>query len=339
MVPFALRSTPPLMASTALLSAYNHANDPTSFDALALHREAAAATARTHPGVGDEFNMAKIQAEKEEWKAFVNWLMDERRVEKLRVVCEERDRRLREVTKTEPVDDWDDYEVESLQPRKRRVTPSIPPFSYAPINKKKTVQKVEGDPNERGGIFRITALKSASASPANSTPGPTASSSKSVTPMSSYIRPPLSVPYRSGSPRRADRRRNGLFAAMGEFSPRGRGGTYTPPRVLPNGDETAVFGSPSPAPSLKSFDFISPLGAVKRGKLAIDMDDDTVMQPRNSLSGNLEAVQEEGEEDDGVPAWTLVSKRRTKRAGSAPVENVDKVERMTKAVSSDDLVL
>jgi hypothetical protein len=38
---------------------------------------------------------AKIRASKDTWKKFVNWLMDERRIEKLRSLCEERDRRLK----------------------------------------------------------------------------------------------------------------------------------------------------------------------------------------------------------------------------------------------------
>lgn len=339
MVPFYLRSSPPLMAATNLLSAYNHANEPTSFDALASNREAAAAHARTHPGVGDEDSLAKIQVDKDKWKKFVNWLMDERRVEKLRALCEERGRRLREVTKTTPTDvsEWDDYH--ESQPRKRRVTPSIAPFSYRDI-KKNTLEKLEGNPNERGGIFKITSVSSTSSSPTSSAATLSTASTRATTPMSAYIRPALSaVPYRAGSPRRADRRRNGIFTGLGEFSPRARGGTYTPPRVLPNGDETAVFGSPSPAPSLKSFDFISPLGPVKLGRLSTDIDDDTVMQAKSG--SNLEAVLEEGEEDDrSTPAWTLaVSKRRSRRAGSAPVENVDKAEHRAKVTSSDDLVL
>jgi len=336
------------MASTSLLSAYHHAANPSTFDMVAAHRESAAAHSRTHPGAGDEEVIAKAKAEKEQWGKFTAWLMDERRVEKLRALVEERDRRLKAVTQSEAADSFDDVDdKDQSKPRKKRVTASLLPFTYVATQHK--VSKVEGDPNDRGGIFKVSNLPSSptpTPSPASSTrePKPTRSLGTwgnqgspvgARTPMSSYIRPALSAPYRSSSPRRAERRRNGVFAGIGEFSPRPRGGTYTPPRVLPNGDETAVFGSPSPAPpSLKKFDFVSPLGPVKFGTLTTDIDDDTIMQPKNKPVGNLEAVLEEGEDEDN---WSLVTNRRHKRAGSAPVEKTEKSA--VKLNASDDLVL
>ncbi len=330
MIPLELRSSPPLLASTELISAFNHALNPTAFDAMAINREQAAAYARTHPGAGDEDTVAKIAAEKESWKKFVNWLMDERRVEKLRNLSEERDKRLREVTtssyKDNDANGCDEEAENGRASRKRRVSASMPPFAYANT---KTVHKIESESNERGGIFRIAPLNGSPSSGQGSS-----GSSRSLTPMSSYIRPALAVPLRPNSPRRADRRRNGVFAGLGEFSPR-RGSTYTPPRVLPSGDETAPF-SPSPAPSLKSFDFCSPLGSKYKCN-----DDDVVMASKNGNMGSgLEAVKEEdGEEGD----WTVVSKTRrndrSRRAGSEPCEKAKAVVPRPAGMGSDDIAL
>jgi hypothetical protein len=287
---------------------------------VAAHRESAAAHARTHPGAGDDAIIAKSKVEKEQWNKFSAWLMDERRVEKLRALVEERDRRLKAITQSDVVDVDDDGD----KPRKRRVTASFPPFNY--VNTQHTVQKVEGDSSERGGIFKVTT---------RSTPPrePKTPNNSVKTPMATYIRPALSTPYRPSSPRRTERRRNGIFNVAGDFSPRPRGRNYTPPRLLPNGDETAPFGSPSPAPSRHKFDFVSPLGPVKLGTLT-DADEDTIMQPKNSLGSSLEAVQEEGEEEG---SWTVVTHRRQKRAGSAPVDKAEKS--VVPPNSSDDLVL
>lgn len=332
MIPLELRSSPPLLASEELLSAYNHALNPTAFDAVAANREQAAAYARTHPGAGDEESLAELGEEKEKWKKFVNWLMDERRVEKLRNLSEERDKRLREVT-TSCLDDCGTNdcgeEAESGHTsRKRRVAVSVPPFSYTNT---KTVHKVETESTERGGIFRIAPL---SGSP-TSTQG-SSSSSRCVTPMSSFIRPALSAPHRPSSPRRTDRRRNSAFAAVGEFSPRNRGSTYTPPRVLPSGDEVAPF-TPSPAPSLKSFDFCSPFAAKYKPS-----DDDIIMVSKSGGMGtSLEAVREEdGEEGD----WTVVVTRarrsvRSRRAGSEPCEKAKAVVPRSAGMGSDDIEL
>lgn len=332
MIPLELRSSPPLLASIDLISAYNHALNPSIFDAVAANREQAAAYARTHPGAGDEDSAANLAAEKEKWKKFVNWLMDERRVEKLRNLSEERDKRLREVTSTcfedcdtnGCVDDGEEVRVS----RKRRVAASAPPFTYTNT---KTVQKVETESNERGGIFRIAPLSGSPTSTQASS-----SSSRSVTPMASYIRPALSVPHRPNSPRRMDRRRNGVFAGVGEFSPRSRGLTYTPPRVLPSGDETAPF-TPSPAPSLKSFDFCSPFGGKYKPS-----DDDIIMVSKNgSMGSGLEAVREEDGEDGD---WTVVVTRsrrsgRSRRAGSEPCEKAKAVVPRPAGMGSDDIAL
>lgn len=332
MIPLELRPSPPLLASTDLLSAYNHALNPTAFDAVAANREQAAAYARTHPGAGDEDTVATLAAEKEKWKKFVNWLMDERRVEKLRNLGEERDKRLREVTSTFldgcNGDGCGDEATDGRVSRKRRVAASIPVNTYTST---KTIQKLETDATERGGIFRIAPL---SGSP-TSTQG-SSGSSRCVTPMASYIRPALSVPHRPNSPRRADRRRNGVLTGIGEFSPRSRGLTYTPPRVLPSGDETAPF-TPSPAPSLKSFDFCSPFGTKYKPN-----DDDIIMVSKNgSMGSSLEAVREEdGEEGD----WTVVVTRsrrgiRSRRAGSEPCEKAKAVVPPPAGMGSDDMAL
>ncbi|KAL1411406.1 hypothetical protein Q8F55_002362 [Vanrija albida] len=338
LVPFSLRPTPPLLASTSLLSAYNHAANPTQFDMLASSRESAAAHNRSHPGVSDdEDSMAKIRATKEAWKKFVNWLMDERRVEKLRSLCEERDRRLRAVARAEARDLCEgSCNGEEAAPaegsKKRRVTATGSPQLYT--NTSSTVYKLEGDVPDRGGIFQIAPIPSLPSFGHTSSPS---SNIRSPAPMASYIRPALAAPYRSSSPRRTDRRRGSGFPGLGEFSPRARGGTYTPPRVLPSGDETAPYASPSPAPpSLKSFDFVSPLGASKFVKAILDDDHDTIMVTRNGGKGtSLEAVEEEVEEE----GWTVVPKGRTKRAGSAPPVKTKEPQPRLVGVSSDDMVL
>ena len=102
---------------------------------------------------------------------------------------------------------------------------------------------------------------------------------------------------------------------MGEYSPRGRGGTYTPPRILPSGDETApasYSSNGSPAPTLPKFDFVSPLGPVRSGLL-----DTAVGHPGLQRKGSLDVVKEEPSEGD-VDGWTVVQAKRGRRAGSAP---------------------
>lgn len=335
LVPFSLRSSAPLLASNELLSAYNHAAQPTSFDMLAGNRESAAAHDRTHPGVGDNKSSAAIKVEKEQWKKFVNWLMNERRVEKLRALGEEREKRLKAVTQKPAIEAWEEDALQDRSPsRKRRVSASLTPLALRVQPEPKMIlHKMETDSNERGGIFRLTSMTSSPASTNLASPV----SSRAGTPMSSYIRPPLSVPHRSGSPRRSERRRANLFQALGEFSPRSRGSTYTPPRVLPTGDETAPF-TLSPAPSLKSFDFCSPLGPSKYLREAGIGEEDVVMVSKNGNIGtSLEAVREEEGED---ATWTVVlSKGRSKRAGSEPCEKAKEVVPRMAGVASDDLEL
>lgn len=305
---------------------------------LAGNRESAAAHVRTHPGVGENKNSTTIKAEKEEWKKFVNWLMNERRVEKLRALVEEREKRLKAVTQLPSTENgWEEDAFHDNGPsRKRRAAVAMSPLGKpGPSKSSTTVHKVETDTTERGGIFRITSLNSSPSS--INIPSPV--SSRAGTPLSSYIRPPLSAPHRSGSPRRSERRRASLFQALGEFSPRSRGTTYTPPRVLPSGDETAPF-TLSPAPTLKSFDFCSPLGPSRYTKGTTNSaDDDVVMAAKNGSTGtSLEAVREEEGED---ASWTVVvPKSRSKRAGSEPYEKVkDAVPRRAAGLASDDLEL
>jgi hypothetical protein len=70
------------------------------------------------------------------------------------------------------------------------------------------------------------------------------------------------------------------------------------------------------------------------GTLTTDMDDDTIMLPKNGLGSNLEVVLEDTEEEGN---WSLVASRRHKRAGSAPVEKAEKS--VVQPNASDDLVL
>lgn len=337
MIPFHLRSSAPLMASETLLGAYNNAANPGPFDIAAGNRESAAAYSRTHPGVNTDSETAeRVQKQKEAWKSFVNWLMDERRLEKLRTLCEERDKRLKEVANQSVIDLGSatslDGEERPYSPRKRQVTCSMPPFTYSSTSTR-TVQKIESDVAERGGIFRIKSIggsssSSPSAGPPHASPG---SSPRVMSPMASYIRPALSVPYRSGSPRRADRRRNIAFSNVGESSPRRRGGTFTPPRGSPSNDEPAPFASPSPAPSLRSFGF-------KFSKQLMEDDDDQMNGGRGHVPATaLEAVLEEREEED---SWTVVSGRgRHKRSGSAPLDRPKEPPPESSAVASDDMNL
>jgi hypothetical protein len=119
-------------------------------------------------------------------------------------------------------------------------------------------------------------------------------------------------PQRPISPRRTEKKRNGIFSGLGEYSPRGRGATYTPPRILPSGDETAV--SPTPAPSSQHFDFVSPLGPSRHERQLSDR-----TRSGNMSRSSLEAVKEEILEDDGQGDWQVVQ-RRNKRGDSAPCQ-------------------
>jgi len=267
MVPFSLRSSPLILATTPLLSAYNHAGNPITFDMKASARESLEAYNRSHPGVGGDDDVSRIKAEKAAWNETVNWVMDERRIEKLMTIEEERTKRLQEVTKVE--------DEEDPSSKKRRVIGTVPlPESPA----------VE----DRGGIFKVPWLSSRVESPFDPRRPPS--------PLSGLR---LSTPQRPISPRRFEKRRGSTYTGVGEYSPRGR--TYTPPRILPSGDECAPLTG-SPAPSLPCFDFVSPLGPVKLGRLSI------------TRKASLEVVKEEPTEDG---EWTLVQKRG-KRAGSAP---------------------
>ncbi|WVQ67527.1 uncharacterized protein L199_005727 [Kwoniella botswanensis] len=310
LVPLSLRPNPPLLASPALLSAYHHAASPATFDMLAAARESLAAHNRTHPGVGDEPDRARIKADKDAWNKTVNWVMNERRIEKLRSVSEERDKQLKMVMKSEVLEGkgegrdrpCDGDEISNIfGPKKRRT------FAAA-------MEENGSSSGTEGVSSSIFGPISVNGSP--STPQRTASPS-----LASIIRPTLLTPQRPNSPRRSSRekRRNGIYIGMGESSPRGRGGTYTPPRILPSGDETAVRSSGSPVPTLQRFDFVSPLGPVKQGKLANGVSGESQAVPsmlgNTGRSGSLEVVREEEGEEDG---WTVVEKKGRRRAGSEP---------------------
>lgn len=283
LLPLHMRPDPPLLASPALISAYHHAANPSSFDQAASAREAQAGNERVHPVTGSEEAQRRLKQQKEEWNRLVNWVMNERRGEKLRYIAEEREKRLRQVGK--PRDDPQDSLPDDFCPKKR-----------------KTVRLPDASPCG-------SASNSRSTSPASSIFGPIVTPQNAVkregTPAFNNLRPRLSTPPRPASPRRTDRRRNGVFAGIGELSPRARH-TWTPPRTLPSGDEMAVTLA---APPSGAFDFVSPLGPVSRGKL---------LNGDGARRSSLEVVKEELDEEDG---WTVVTKRsREKRAGSAPAE-------------------
>ncbi|KAL7421928.1 hypothetical protein Q5752_003700 [Cryptotrichosporon argae] len=339
LVPLDLRPDPPLLCSAALQSAYNHTLSPSAFDAAAGVRETQAAQSRAHPGAegGDD----AWRDEREVWKRFVNWLMNERRVEKARTLGEEREKRIRAVVDngnghdsgsgsksgTANGAEGDGEEGTEMEDRAGRQADGARKKRCPEEQWSLGITKLPSTTVERGGIFHLAALGSARPR----TPVPTLPANGSGTPsIAAYIRPALStLSGRPASPRRADRR----IRAGTESSPRrGSGvaaGTFTPPR--PGVDECMP---PSPtAPRLLTFDFVSPLGPVRFGRLRRDArdaasgasagagaDGDEVMdgtKDRRPLArrASLEAVKEEPEDDAG---WTLV--RRAKRAGSAPCE-------------------
>lgn len=322
LIPLHLRPNPPLLASTCLLSAYNHAANPTTFDMMAAARESLAAHNRTHPGVGDDDDRARIKADKEAWNKVVNWVMNERRGEKIRTVNEAREKRLMELAESQSANRGDcpeagdgkegtgDCEEDGWLGKKRRtVCPdTLPPnlSGGGTSSGGETDRSLPQTPWTRSESPVQSIFGPAATVPCN-TPRRTGSPS-----LASYIRPSLSTPQRPLSPRRlaAEKRRSGIFTGVGEYSPRaGRGGTYTPPRILPSGDETAP-STGSPAPS-GSFDFVSPLGPVRLGKLA-----DAPSGPGLTRKGSLDVVKEEEEDVDG---WTVVGKKgRERRVGSAP---------------------
>ncbi|ORY32800.1 hypothetical protein BCR39DRAFT_521630 [Naematelia encephala] len=376
LLPFHLRPEPPLLANEAIQSAYHHAKHPESFDLAALARETQAAYQRTHPGVvgatltsteeGDEIaqQVTRRKKEKEEWNRLVNWVMNERRIEKLRTIEEERGKRLKDIAKSQTGDDelgiggcGDEImggTGDSLG-KKRRVVP-LPDSTPS-------IEKVSGH-EDRGGIFKVSWGRSSTPTRNSNSPVPppaVAPTPNSIfgsdcninTPLpslASFIRPALSTPQRPLSPRRlAEKKRSGTYTGVGEYSPRGRGHTYTPPRILPSGDETAPSsGSPAPSRNNFDFDFVSPLGRapVRAGKSWMgdgveisveDRSDSDAGEGKGTMlhrrrTGSLEAVKEEDGENeilssDSGPGsgpgsgsgWTVVGGgKRGKRSGSAP---------------------
>nr|XP_018262833.1 uncharacterized protein I303_04318 [Kwoniella dejecticola CBS 10117]OBR84991.1 hypothetical protein I303_04318 [Kwoniella dejecticola CBS 10117] len=331
LIPLNIRPNPPLLASPALLSAYHHAASPTTFDMLAAARESLAAHNRTHPGVGDESDKAQLKADKDAWNKTVNWVMNERRVEKLRSVSEEREKQLKLVIKSEVLEGKGEGRERPCNGEAAQEMANI----FGPKKRKTYVAEPEDTSNSSVTEHSIFG-------PVNTRyTGPSTPQRISSPSLASYIRPNLSTPQRPNSPRRSsrDKRRNGIFTGMGESSPRGRGGTYTPPRILPSGDETAVRDSGSPVPTLQKFDFVSPLGPVRRGKLANGdghahisggTDSSPTMLGNVGRSGSLEVVKEEDEED----GWTVVQKKGRRRAGSEPA--AEKKEMKTSETTKED---
>lgn len=297
MIPLDMRPEPPLLASTSILTAFNHARHPNGFDRSAEEREKIAAQERSHSGVPDFDEQQRIRASKETWNEEVNWVMSERRVEKMRNLNEEREKRLREVAQDSESLEDSVINADERQTSKRKTC--VDP-AYAASARR------TGD-----GIFTVPSISAPS---------------RSLT-SSPLFKPVSASPQRPSSPRRLEKRRNGIYAGMGEYSPRTRRSTYTPPRILPSGDETApnMQTSPSPVPSSLRFDFVSPLGPVHEGTLAGG--------PRRSGSMSrisLEAVKEEALEDEGESEWQVVQ-RRAQRSGSAPCRN-----RSQKAKNGED---
>lgn len=333
LIPFHLRSSPPLLVNEAVQSAYHHAANPESFDEHALRRETLAAYGRVHRGVGCEDDLEAIKRDKDEWNKVVNWVMNERRVEKLRALTEEREKRLRAAAKTDPPMDGDgaaddmgtdskarEVEMQDLAPKKRRTSALVP---LPPTDSPTTEDKPNGLVTPRP-----TTIFGPNANTPCSTPRRTSSPS-----LASFIRPALATPTRPLSPRRLDKKGKLVYTGVGEWSPRARGRTYTPPRILPSGDETAptmdagAGASASPVPT-RHFDFVSPLGPVKFGRLAngVNVDDRPGYLRSESLgdtrpSGHvLSVVLEDPKEEDGE-GWTVVQRRgRGGRAESAPCE-------------------
>lgn len=267
LIPFDMRPDPPLLAPTNLLNAYNHARHPEPFDKIADQRERDAAKARIDSKHSTD---EVVKEQKADWNNHVNWIMNERRVEKMRTVNEQRERQLLMASGTKA---------------------SLPEPEPTESRKKRSCTDKEA------GIFSIA-----------------------VNPV---IQKRVSSPQRPISPRRQDKKR--VYSGLGECSPRGRG-TYTPPRILPSGDETAV--SPSPVPSSRHFDFISPLGPSNRER-QVNAPSRTESMRRTSL----EAVKEETLEDEGE--WQVVQ-RRTRRGESAPCREIPSVQ-VDNAVSVDML--
>ena len=233
----------------------------------------------------------------------------------MRALVEDREKRLREVAKAgialdDPVvkADEDIFGSSDDGRAKKRRTSEVAAATDLPAGRHYRISRI-GDELEKPSstIF----------GPIATSPGMTLRHAGTQN-LGSLIRPALATPSRPQSPRRVEKKRGGMYVGMGEYSPRGRGGTYTPPRILPSGDETAPLrATGSPAPSLCKFDFVSPLGPVKLGKLS---NGDALVPVLRKAS--LESVREDPDEDDGK-GWTVVGKRG-RRAGSMPCR--DKTE-------------
>ncbi|WVO16117.1 hypothetical protein L204_103784 [Cryptococcus depauperatus] len=328
LVPFHMRPDPPLLASPALLSAYHHAANPSTFDMLASARESLAAHNRLHPGVTGEDNKAKFRAEKDTWNKQVNWVMNERRIEKLRATAEERERRLREVVVSttprileETTNSCADQAGQLFGcPKKRR--PNIP----------------DNFKDKTGPTLQISG-------PDTSFPMPRTPPRTGLPFVASLIKTSLSNSSRSNSPRRTPTRSNKRrsLTGLGELSPASRR-TYTPPRILPSGDETAPLsfgGGLSLPPEVKgaTFDFVSPLYPAKTDRLPLGMEDPNqpaLSRPNMSRSGSLGIVREEEEEE----GWTAVQ-RKDRRAGSEPLKHSKDQSEITdaKGANHEDMEL
>jgi hypothetical protein len=338
LIPFHLRPTPPLLTNEAVQSAYHHASNPLDFDTQAVAREAHSAHLRSHPGVCSDGDREAFKKDKEDWNKVVNWVMGERRMEKLRALTEEREKRLRAVARVDESALCDsagqkEMEMDDFLPKKRRMSSTIP-LPIEGINtagassSSKSSAPTKGSEQPCSSIFGPNALTPCTAPRRTSSPL-----------LASFIRPSLSSP-RPASPRRFEKRSGKVvYSGVGELSPRARGRTYTPPRILPSGDETAPYAkSGSPAPS-RHFDFVSPLGPVRLGRLSDPhLQSDGVEMPALTLSESMAAnsnlrlrlgtVNEEPDEE----RWMTV---RRKRGGSMPM-NLFEGKGIPVAVGGDD---
>jgi hypothetical protein len=152
--------------------------------------------------------------------------------------------------------------------------------------------------------------------------------------MASYIRPALATPYRSSSPRRADRRRVDSQALAS--SAHGLAVERTLPAGASVRRRNRALCVPKPgSPIPEELRLRQPLGASKFVKAILDVDQDTIMVSRNGSKGtSLEAVEEEVEEEvDGRSQGSCQT-----RWISATCQDQGAAARPV-GVSSDDMVL
>lgn len=299
--------------------------------------------------------------------------MNERRAEKVRALAEERERRLAIIAVQDKQEKSATDEMDGEVVKEEECWEELANMNGGKVGKKKRKTSIPLPDHMNG--------RAASPLPTSSIFGPISTSTPSLlnTPrrtnspaLGGLIRPGLGLITRPLSPRRLEKRRS-VYSGVGEYSPgRGRGTTWTPPRILPSGDETAPIPFPRLLPAdnhnrhslsdgmepestmsvpSSKFDFVSPLGPVHAGRLSAasgltmtKKDTNGSMQRRGSSSGlperELDPVKEEdGSEEDG---WTIVSGKNKgrkgmngTRAGSAPCGESKKGEEKVNGMEED----